>query len=50
MLIKLPRSTDPLPSEITPREQLQSRRHFLAQLAAGGLSAGALVDAASAVL
>jgi sulfoxide reductase catalytic subunit YedY len=48
MLIKLPRSTDPLPSEITPREQLQSRRHFLAQLAAGGLSAGALVEAAVA--
>ena len=48
MLIKLPRSTDPLPSEITSREHFQSRRHFLAQLAAGGLSASALVDAAMA--
>ena len=48
MLIKFPRSTDPLPSEITPRELLQSRRQFLAQLTAGGLSASALVDAAMA--
>ena len=48
MLIKFPLSTDPLPSEITPRELLQSRRQFLAQLTAGGLSASALVDAAMA--
>ena len=48
MLIKLPRSTDPLPSEITPQELLQSRRQFLAQLTVGGLSASALVEAAMA--
>lgn len=48
MLIKLPRFTDPLPSEITPQERVQSRRHFLAQLAAGSLSASALVEVALA--
>ncbi len=48
MLIKLPRSTDPLPSEITPQALLQSRRQFLAQLTAGSLAASALVEAAMA--
>jgi len=48
MLIKLPRLAEPSPSDITPQALVQSRRQFLAQLAAGGLSAGALVKAAMA--
>ncbi len=40
MLIKSPRYSEPLPSEITPREWAASRRLFLQQLAAGGLAAG----------
>lgn len=40
MLVKRPRFTEPLPSEITPREMFESRRLFMQQLTAGGLAAG----------
>ncbi len=40
MLVKRPRFTEPLPSDITPRELAVSRRLFIQQLAAGGLAAG----------
>lgn len=39
MLIKIPRYTEPLPSEITPREIALSRRTFLQGLAATSLAA-----------
>ncbi len=48
MLIKIPRHYEPSPSEITPLDIVRSRRHFLAQLAVGGMSGGALVQAALA--
>lgn len=48
MLIKFPGFAEPSPSDITPQALVQSRRQFLAQLAAGGLSAGVLVKAAMA--
>ncbi len=40
MLIKRARYSEPLPSEITPREIAASRRLFLQQLAAGSFAAG----------
>ena len=53
MLIKFPRSTDPLPSEITRPEIAASRRLFLQQAAAGTLAAagfGGLAQAADAAV
>ena len=38
MLIKIPRYNEPLPSEITPREIAASRRLFMQQLAADGMT------------
>ncbi len=49
MLIRIPRSNEPLPSEITPRELMASRRLFLQQIAAGTLATTGVVDAALAV-
>jgi sulfoxide reductase catalytic subunit YedY len=49
MLIRIPRASDPLPSDITPRELVASRRLFLQQLAAGGLATTGVLDAALAV-
>lgn len=48
MLIKFPRSTDPLPSEITRPEVAASRRQFLQQAAAGTLAAAGLGELAQA--
>ncbi len=48
MLIRIPRANEPLPSEITPRELMASRRLFLQQMAAGTLASIGLVDAALA--
>ena len=42
MLIKRARYNEPLPSEITPRELVASRRLFLRQLAAGSVAAGSV--------
>lgn len=42
MLIKIPRSTDPLPSEITPPEIAASRRQFLQRLGVGTLAAAGI--------
>ena len=39
MLFKRPRFNEPLPSEITPRHIVESRRLFLGQMAAGSLAA-----------
>ncbi len=48
MLIKLIRSTDPLPSEITHPEIAASRRLFLQQLGAGVLASAGLADCVQA--
>lgn len=48
MLIRIPRFDEPLPSEITPRERLASRRLFLQQMAAGTLAAAGMADAVAA--
>ncbi len=48
MLIRIPRATDPLPSEITPPEIAASRRLFLQQLGVGALAGAGLADFALA--
>ncbi len=49
MLIRIPRSGDPLPSEITPFDLAVSRRLFLQQLAAGTLAASGVAAALPAM-
>ncbi len=48
MLIRIPRSTDPLPSEITRPEIAASRRLFLQQLGVGTLAAAGVAEFAAA--
>ncbi len=48
MLIRIPRSNDPLPSEITPPEIAVARRRFLQQLGASTLAAAGWADIARA--
>ncbi len=48
MLIRIPRPTDPLPSEITRPEIAVSRRLFLQQLGVGTLAAAGFADAVAA--
>ena len=43
MHVKRPRFIEPLPSEITPRAIVESRREFLLQLALGSAAAGGLI-------
>lgn len=49
MLIKLqPNGVDrPFPSEITPRDVFESRRHFIQQMALGTIASGALLEMAT---